>query len=311
MGVKLNLSNSTQTQTTQVTSTAQHSTGPNDKVTSNGTGSSTVAISAAGVSNSYPIATQSDSCTDKLKFACTGTASANTKATNWVGNVLSGSLGSYVGGDNVTVARKAQSLIASQINSVFNGTESTQSTVNWTGDLSATYDYLLHAAPSFDGGALSLVMDFGTVLLGDAAPPLGFSIFSAVGDRVGLDLDGIVVTGDTGQLYSDLVAFSGLGAGSDQLFSASFDTGTVGDFSTTYTLSLSDADVGAENSRFNYTMTLNLKGSVIEPPSVRQPNDVPEPGIFALVSIGLFGLAITQRRSRPGTRRLLKVDRGL
>jgi hypothetical protein len=298
-GATLNLANSTHTQTTQVTSTDGANTGNNGQVTSNGTGSSSVGLSAAGVSNTFSPLSQADLCRDNRQGACTGTSQSSAASTDWVGNVSSGSLGSYVGSGAVLVTRTAPSLSASQTDDVFTGIESTTSTVTWLGDLSATYTYLLHAAPSFGNGSFTLDLDLGTVLQGAAAPSLAFGIFNAAGDRVGLDLDDVQGSGDLAQLYADLAGFSALGAGDSQGFFATLNTSTVGNFLTSYKLTLSDADVGVAASRSAYEMTLNLKGSVGARP---QPavNDVPEPGMLALVSAGLLGLGLMRRRHRRG-----------
>jgi hypothetical protein len=252
------------------------------------------------LSNTFSSLTQADTCAEKIKSDCTGTASSSSSDTNWVGSVSSAGLNGFVGTGSISVTREAATLTARQVNDAFTGVESTTSTVTWAGSLSATYEYLLHADPTFGVGGSSLTLDFGSVVQGASVKPQGFSIVNAAGDRVDLDLDGFSSTGDVSQLFADLAGFSGtLAAGSSAGFFASFDTTSLGSFMSSYTLNLSDADVGAASSRASYTMTLNLKGNVV---AARQAvsNDVPEPGMLALASIGLLGLALTRRRYRLG-----------
>ena len=286
-GTALNLI-SNRTQTTQVTST--DGSGKNGSlVTSKGEGSSNASISTPGINHTFSTISNADQCIGLSKNSCTGIASLDlVTITNLT--APTSSLDDYVGNSTVTATRIAPSLTATQTSNVFTGVESTKYTLLWAGILSLTYDYLLHAAPSFDGSSsmLTLDLDFGTVFLGDIVPDLDFSLYNPAGERVGLDLDNFNGSGDTAKLTTNLSAFSVLTAGLSQNFLASFNTSNLGVYSASYTLNLSDANVGAASSRFNYVLTLNLTGSVVE--------RIPEPGILSLLGIGLLGLPFARRR---------------
>lgn len=299
-GAQLNLS-STQTQSVWVTAADGPNTGTNHTRTTTGTGTSTAQISAAGLSHSFASITASDSCTGGRLDACVGTATtAAPNATNLIQAIDASALDSYVGNGTTNVDRAAQLLSATQSANQFTGEESTAYSIAWTGTLSATYSYLLHAAPSFDSASTltSLILDLGTFAIGDAAS-LSFSLYNLSGERVGLDLDGTKVWGDSSILSAALTPFSALAAGSSQLFNAVLDTSSAGDFATHYKLLLSDADVGAAASRSTYTMDLFLTGSVADRVGTAAsvpPTSVPEPSSLALLGAGMFGLLRGRRK---------------
>jgi hypothetical protein len=299
LGTTLNLS-STRTQTITVAATGDSKA--KSSATTTGSGSSTAALSAPGVvDGALGSISANGSCSGTKQAGCSSTTSPAATPTDLSAAVAAASLDSYVGASTVLVTRSSPQLSATQGAGQFPGAESTKYSVTWAGSLSAEYEYLMHAAASFDGASqLSLDLDFGSVVQGSSVAPLDFSLFNAAGERVGLDLDGITPTGDSGVLSTDLALFGALGAGASQGFQAYFDTSTLGSYSASYALSLSDANVGAAASRFSgFSLTLNLSGTVIaqqQPPT----NGVPEPAMLGLVGVGLLGLGIGRRRRSPG-----------
>jgi len=301
-GVTINL-DSTRTQSVTVSSTAGggngngNGNGNNNDRTSTGSGTSTASISAPGASYTFsPEITASGFCTGPRYDSCSNTTTAAAEPTTQ--NVaVTGSLDSYVGSGTVTVERTAPTLSASQSNGLFTGNETTQYELTWAGDISASYTYLKHAAPSFhsDSPIDTLTLDFGSVEQYSTVSSLGFSIFNlADPERTDLDLISFTATGDTSALDSGLTTFTNLSQGGDQLFYATLDTATSGSFSVTYELTLSDAaNIGAADSQQTYYMYLTLTGIVGEVTSV------PVPDALWLFVTGLIGIVGIARHDKP------------
>jgi hypothetical protein len=305
MGTTIGL-NSTLAQSVFVTGTRLAGTTGNQDISGNGTATS-IALTAPGTSTTFPNAGFSAKCSASAGGSCASTTSAKLVDLD-VSVTLGGALSDpYVGIGTVAVSQSAN-LSNTTTDSKFtvDASSFSQYTAKWSGaatddcattGLCVQYDYLLHAAPSFDSIATQLVLnlDLGTVLQNSADPTSKFNIYNLLGDRVGLDLDKISVSGDDPQLTTNLATFAALAAGGFMSFSAVLDTATVGSFAETYTLFLSDADVGAPTSRFNnFTLTLNLTGTVV--PQVTPT--VPEPGTLGLLGAGMLGLGWLRRRRR-------------
>ncbi len=258
--------------------------------TGDGTGSAT--FSTPGASKTFD-GSISGKCEGAKSAGCSYSAGSNSANTDAV--LAPGNLDSYVGNGTVTVDHNAD-LSATSRGTASSTTTNYQS--EWSGGFDVSYDYLLHAAPSFDGGSslLSLDLDFGIVFLGDTAS-LTFDIFNLFDtNRIGLDLDSFLFSSGS-DLFGFGGLFTGLTAGGSQSVAVNWNTLGLGlgGFSGSYLLNLSDADLGAASSRWNYSMTLNLMGSVVD----RQAfSPVPEPGMFALFGIGLLGLGATRLRTR-------------
>lgn len=202
----------------------------------------------------------------------------------------SSNLDDYVGNGSVNATLTLSSLEATTTLSRTQGQTSGSTTnygVEWAGDLQANYSYLLNAQASFSGSSLaqSLTLDFGDVAQNSSTAALSFSVFNlADANRIGLDLDSITSSGDTGAFSNDLSAFSALEQGSSLAFLANLLTSNTGAFNAQYLLNLSDADIGAGSTRQNYQLTLNLVGNV---------TPVPVPGavwLFGSAVLGLMGI---------------------
>ncbi|MCQ8104278.1 hypothetical protein NP590_09185 [Methylomonas sp. SURF-2] len=268
--------------------------------TANGSGTSSALLSAAGVSASFaPNLTQSGTGCG-LAMGMTGPINcswgpdtAATVATNTTAAVDQQNLDDYAGNGTVSALLSLPTLSATTTLSSIMGQagagSSTTYSVDWSGSLQANYSYLLHALASFDGGSESstLTLDFGTVAQNSMAS-LGFGLFNlANADRIGLDLDSVVGSGDTAAFDSGLSGFAGLAQGESHSFIANLLTANSGAFSAQYLLNLSDADLGAASTRQNYQLTLNLVGNVAA---------VPVPGAVWLFGSALIGMLSVGRR---------------
>ena len=157
-----------------------------------------------------------------------------------------------------------------------------------TGSQSLTYSYLRHANASFAAAADEDVLGSSNLLSPGNA--LTFSVFN-FGDAstTKLDLIGVqCVSGDCGAFSVNMASFQDLSAGSSIAGSASLATTVAGSYGATYALMFSDdTSIGAGASHLTNALTLGVQGSVAP---------VPEPGTWAMLSLGLLGLAFLRRR---------------
>jgi hypothetical protein len=274
--------------------------------TARGTGSSAVnlVIPTGVVGASMALNNVTDGCTvaGKIKSPCDdGSASAHLTTSKTVdGN----SLNAYAGSGSFLVDLMAASNTAETTSNDFGGTATTTSTINWSGSLSATYSYLLHAAQSFDANSslTTLTLDFGDVYLGDAVASQNFSIANLLdANRVGLKLTNVVETGDTNNVFStNLSLFNNLAQGASNGYTASLLATTLGSLTASYQLTLGDAnpDVAFASDTLGngYNLTLNVKANVLQRAVDPAGGAVPEPASLMLLGLGAAGLCSVRKR---------------
>jgi hypothetical protein len=158
---------------------------------------------------------------------------------------------------------------------------------------------VLHPATAsfFSGTAsTSLLLDFGTLTQGDPASVLAFDIFNLAGNlgtlwTAGLDLDGFSETDAGGVFTTSLATFANLASGFARSASVTMSTSSLGSFTGSYLLNVSDENLpGATSS----SMSIAVIGSVIP---------VPEPGALGFLGIGgLAGILRSRRVQRARAR---------
>lgn len=135
--------------------------------------------------------------------------------------------------------------------------------------------------------ATSLLLDFGSTAQSFSSNLLAFSIFSFDTNAVRLALSLTNFDGAFGPFSIAGANFAGLGAGSNQLFSAIMDLSTVGVFSNSFSFALTS---GADGYLFSgdpsHLLTLTLIGEVTL---------IPEPGAAAAL-LALAGFLPRRRR---------------
>ncbi len=175
----------------------------------------------------------------------------------------SGSVDALVAGDVYDLMLNTS--VVGPRNGQVNASSNSQAVANGSYLKGVSSTILDHANASFasDSDLNTLTIDFGTLTTGGVISS-EFDLFNLEQTALftsALDLDMIARQGDTGVLVCNPALFSNLAAGDSRGFIASFNTGTAGSYSATYTLHLSDEDVPGEAGQI---LTLQLLGQVIE-----------------------------------------------
>jgi hypothetical protein len=195
--------------------------------------------------------------------------------------VAQGSLDSYVGTGVIASTLKTTTSLSLQTENKIDGGLAKFTLLGLKGNQSLAYSYLRHANASFTAASDTNVLGLGAS---------GFSVFN-LGDSSTAKLDFVslqCVSGNCGAFNVTLPSFQDLAAGTSISGNAAFATNVAGDYAATYQLVFSDdTAVGASSTHLQSSLTLNLQGSV---PAV------PEPGAWALLSLGLIGLTFHRRK---------------
>ena len=147
---------------------------------------------------------------------------------------------------------------------------SSQQVQNGSFNQMVAFDVVDHANPSFDSPSdVDMTsVDFGVVGQGSGSGTLSqalalHNLEATLGFTAALDLDMINGAGDNTMLTTNLAPLAGIAAGGSTPFDVFLDTGTVGLFAATYTLTLSDEDLPGEMTGVNLTLDLQARVALI------------------------------------------------
>jgi endonuclease I len=137
--------------------------------------------------------------------------------------------------------------------------------------VNVSLDVLSHANGSFSSTSdvNTLNLNFGTLARGTGLQTLPFDIanlLGVAGFTSGLELDSSPATGNSSVLSADLSSFgANIAGGSAATFNAILDTAIIGNYTTSYTINLSDENLPGALSN---TLFLNLSGIVSLPKGI-------------------------------------------
>lgn len=215
------------------------------------------------------------------------TASGQTFFSQTVSSVISDLSPYYAGGFGNVAAEQSGEMQSTLFLSGLGSGRSAVTPVTTFGSR-VTYTYYDFSDAAFGDGAQSLTLDFGTVTIGDPLASLDFSLLNrGLAGSARLDLDSLAFAGDDG-FSTTLAPFKGqIDGGASERFAASFNPTTAGRFSGTYTLRMSDEDLGI--GARDRTLTLNLLANV---------TSVPEPATWMTMLAGFAAVGGALRRRR-------------
>lgn len=157
---------------------------------------------------------------------------------------------------------------------------------------SVTANVINHASPSFNGSTIetSKTLDFGSVSSRGGPVLLNFSLFN-IGDANSAGLELYQINGPGNSMFtSNVSTFLNLAGGASNNYSVTLNPLNLGVANGIYTFLFRDYAPGVSGGQ-NYSLTLNLLGSVYDP--------VPEPANWAMMLMG-FGFVGAMARRRRG-----------
>lgn len=155
------------------------------------------------------------------------------------------------------------------------GSQDGDDTINVTGNV------LAHSNASWSSSSdvNSITLDFGTQVVGTGLKTLNTAIHNLnpnPGFTANLDIVSRSGTGNTTQLYTNIIPTTGIAPGGNRPVTVTLDTSTVGPYSATWTINTADQSLpGATNGTpITLTLTANVVAAGFVPPDFDQDGDV-------------------------------------